>query len=202
MNGRSHRVLGAATFVATLPFLPLHGPGAQLVAGVAAVSSSSGRLLSPDADQGWLWHLIDSWLPDEAILSDNGPMQHRGITHWFAWPALVLLAAYHLPLILTIGVNGQHTVFSAAPILAGLGVGWGSHILGDFLVGAAGQGRAAGVPLGPWWWWIGTGAKCGGITEWTVTGLTGPIALYLTGAHLGLYDLPTPATVAAWATTR
>ena len=190
MNGASHRILGAATFAATLPVLPVHGPVAIATTGVLAVAASSGKLLSPDADQGWLWHLIDKLLPDEQILGDNGPMQHRGITHFWLWPLLALLAAYQLPTLMTVGLNDHLITFTATPILAGFGVGWASHVLGDFLVGAAGCGRSAGVPLAPWWCWVGTGAKCGGITEWAVTALAFPFAAYVIGAHLGLYDLP------------
>lgn len=197
MDGKSHRVLGLATFAASLPVLPVHGPVAAVTAGLLAVASSSGRLLSPDADQGWLWQLIDRLLPDERILDDNGPMQHRGITHWWAWPALALATAYLVPTAVTVGINGHLTTFTATPVLAGLGLGWASHVLGDFLVGAAGQGREAGVPLAPWWWWVGTGAKCGGITEWVVTGLALPAAGYLIGAHLGLYDIPGSDHIAA-----
>lgn len=189
MDGLSHRVLGAATYAVALPVLPIHGTAAIVFTGLLAVASSSGRLLSPDADQGWLWHLIDRWVPDEKLLGDNGPMQHRGITHFWLWTVLALATAYLVPTTITIGINAHMASFSAAPVLAGFGVGWGSHLLGDFLVGAAGQGRTAGIPLGPWHCWIGTGAKCGGFTEWAVTGLAFPLAAYLIGAELGLYNV-------------
>lgn len=186
--GRGHRALTVPVFVAAAPLLPV-GPAGLAVAGVVAALSCSGRVASPDADQGWLWQLIDRLLPDEQILDDNGPMQHRGITHWWAWPALAYLLAL-LPLHVTIVAAGRELTLATAPVLAGLAVGWGSHVLGDFLVGAQGHGRGAGVPLGPWWWWVGTGAKCGGWTEHAITVAAVPAALWLAGMHTGVVPSP------------
>jgi hypothetical protein len=197
MDGHSHRVVGAAVALAALPILTHHhGLPGVTVACAVAVATSSGRALSPDADQGWLWHLIDRVLPDEAILNDNGPMQHRGITHWWLWPVLAWLLSL-APLDVTIAGAGQPVTLSASPALAGVALGWGSHVLADFLVGARGNGRGPGVPLAPWWWWVGTGAKCDGVTEWAVTLTAVPAAGWWVLGHPGTGLLA--AHVTAWA---
>jgi hypothetical protein len=172
MNGPGHRALGLACFVAAVPIMPLDDWRQAAAAGVVAVATSSGRLFSPDADQGWLWRLLDKITPDEAILDDNGPMQHRGVTHFWLWPVLAWLVSL-LPWTVDVAVGG-HALPVGSWLPAAVAVGWGSHLLGDLLVGEAGQGRSAGVPLAPWWWHVGLGLKCGGWGERALAGLALP----------------------------
>ena len=137
---------------------------AVALAAVAAVTA--GGELSPDVDQfGW-WRLLDRLLPDEA-LGAGGPLQHRGITHWIAWPPL--MAGGWAVLL---------SVFPGLPWWLGFGValGWASHLLLDSVFGRAVRspdGRVvvrAGVPTMPWWRHRGGAFRSGGLAS-SVTGV-------------------------------
>jgi hypothetical protein len=123
------------------------------VGTAAAATVTSAGILSPDADQYRGWRRVDKYTPDE-LLGHGGPLQHRGLTHFWGLP---LAAAYGmhsatLPAVLTL-------------IFWALIVGWVSHLVLDFAVGAKGWGRNAGIPLAPWWWHVGLGFKAGGVVE-------------------------------------
>lgn len=198
MNGHGHRATALATYVLAAPFMPLHGPAEITVGAVVAVATSSGKLLSPDCDLGWAWSLADKLIPDEAILDDNGPMQHRGITHYWLWPVLVWLVSL-APWTLVVAVQG-HEFRLAGWLFASVAVGHGSHVIADFVVGAAGQGRSAGVPLMPWWAHVGLGFRCGGVVETFLTTAIVPAAAALAlWLHLrGYPEMPALAEVASW----
>jgi hypothetical protein len=114
---------------------------------------TAGGPLSPDLDQQAWWRMADRVLPDEA-LGHGGPMRHRGITHWWGLPAALAYALSASP--------AHSWAWWAA---AGVALGWASHLLGDFVVGAKSRHRDAGIPLAPWWWHVGLGAPCGGVVE-------------------------------------
>lgn len=185
MNGPDHRAFTAGAFLLAAPFMPLHGPKEWIAAGVVAVATSSGKFFSPDCDMGWLWRLIDRFLPDEKVLDDSGPMQHRGVTHWFVWPLLFWwLSGLHWDV--WVSVDGHALTISSGWLLASIAVGWGSHDLADFIAGEAGQGRSAGVPLLGWRCHVGLGFECDGFAARVVARGAVPVAtaaaLYLTFA--------------------
>jgi hypothetical protein len=190
----THRTLGFVAgagygHAAGLPW-PL-----TLTAGAIAVVTSAGRL-SPDADQFRGWRLADRILPDE-LLGRGGPMQHRGITHWWGWPTLLTAVwAAGVPL-----STGGWSWLAGGALLAG----WWSHLVGDMVFGrAVGRyarpdedqldgdpdpvygGRGPGVPLAPWWWHVGVGLKCGGLTEWLLGLALLPVAAWVVAASAGL----------------
>ena len=150
MHGPAHRLLGAAAGAAL--GIQQGWPAWQTTtAAVLAAVTSNGRL-SPDGDLYRGWRLADRILPDEA-LGMGGPMQHRGITHWWVLPA----------------VAGAALAVVAAPWWAwALLAGWISHLAGDFAFGQAAQGRAPGIPIAPWWGRVGLGLDSGG---WVETGV-------------------------------
>ncbi len=173
MNGSGHVQVGFASGLAvgSVAGWPLWR---SVAAGVVAAALS--RL--PDVDNRRWWQTADTLLPDEA-LGHGGPMRHRGVTHWWAWP--VLLAVVSQLGVSAAGVDVGWLVLAAA-------VGLGSHVVADFVFGAKSKFRDAGVPLFPWWGHVGVGLKSDGITAqitapvtlaavvvW-VTGLAGPIA--------------------------
>lgn len=139
-------------------------PAVQAFAvGVLATATSAGRL-SPDVDQRPGWRRTDKAVPDEA-LGAGGPMQHRGITHWWFWPALAWWSLGQVPT----GVVGW--------IPQALVIGWASHLLGDFLFG-----KDRGIPLGPWFWHVGLGLDTDGALErWLVRPVVLPAAVAVLG---------------------
>lgn len=152
MNGSTHRMFGALCGTAYAVTTGMPPAQAAAFAALAVVTASGPS--SPDIDQYRGWRRVDTALPDEA-LGAGGPLQHRGITHWWAWPALAWLALERVPT----GAVGW--------IPAALLVGWISHLIGDLVFG-----RNRGIPLAPWWWHIGVGLDSGGTLEacarWTV----------------------------------
>lgn len=186
MNGPTHRLTGAATWLVVSPLLTAT-PAGVLAGGVVAVVCSGGRGWSPDADQGWLWRALDRWLPDE-WMGEGGPLQHRGITHWWFWPVALLLVAWWLPVSLTLTAGGWAGTMPMGLPLSAVAVGWGSHILGDFLIGAEGGGREAGVPLGPWFWHVGLGFECDGLMErfirWALVPAVGVLVAWQVGVPM------------------
>jgi hypothetical protein len=72
---------------------PDAAPNALLTAAVVGVVAASTATL-PDICQHRAWRTADAVLPDEA-LGHGGPLQHRGISHW--WGVLYLAAAVLVP---------------------------------------------------------------------------------------------------------
>jgi hypothetical protein len=140
-------VAGLGTAI-VLDWPPLQAGAAMVV----ALLFSAGPL-SPDLDQHRGWRLTDRVLPDEA-LGNGGPLQHRGITHWWGLPAAV---AATLPLVPP----------AAGWVLLSALAGWCSHLVGDFVFGRADRfcGRGPGIPTAPWWGHVGVGLDTGGRTE-------------------------------------
>jgi len=150
MKGTTHRLLGASSGVAL--GAAAGWPWPQIVAaGWLATLTASGST-SPVLDQHKLWYLLVRVLPDE-WLGRNGPLQHRGVSHWWGVPAsLGVLAWSTVP---------PRYLWLAAALLAG----WTSHLVGDWLFGRPGQGRGAGIPFAPWWNHRGLGLAVGGLLE-------------------------------------
>lgn len=152
MMGSTHRMFGA--LCGTAYAITTGMPPAQAAAFATLATVTSSGPSSPDVDCYRGWRRADTALPDEA-LGNGGPLQHRGITHWWALPALAWLALERAPT----GAVGW--------IPAALLVGWISHLIGDLVFG-----RNRGIPLAPWWWHIGLGLDSGGLLEacarWTV----------------------------------
>ena len=46
-----------------------------------------------NADQIAEWKTVDRWVPDE-WLGHDGPLQHRGITHWWGIPAAAAVTCW------------------------------------------------------------------------------------------------------------
>jgi hypothetical protein len=106
----------------------------------------------PDVDQRRWWRTLDRWVPDE-WLGWGGPLQHRGITHFWGVPAAAALAV----MAFTPGL------WVAWAILAG----WVSHLLLDAVWGMASpwDHRGPGIPLLPWSHHVGLGLDTGGALE-------------------------------------
>jgi len=165
MNGTTHRLLGASSGVA-LGTVAGWGWPQIVAAGWLATLTASGPT-SPDLDQHRLWHLLDRLLPDE-WLGRNGPLQHRGLAHWWGLPASAgALAWSSLP---------NRYVWLAYALLAG----WASHLVGDWFFGRPGQGRGPGIPFAPWWNHRGLGLAVGGILERVVAWLL-PLLMLVQG---------------------
>lgn len=156
MKGTTHRLLGACSGVALGTAAGWQWPQI-LAAGWLATLTAGGRT-SPDVDQHWIWTTADRWLPDE-WLGNNGPMQHRGVAHWWGLPAGIGALAW--------STMPGHLVWIVYALLAG----WGSHLVGDYLFGRAGGGRGPGIPFAPWWNHRGIGLAVGGTLERVVMGL-------------------------------
>jgi LexA-binding, inner membrane-associated putative hydrolase len=147
VNHRHHVLIGAA---AGLGYAAVQGlSGWQCLAG-AGLGGLAGPL--PDVDNHRWWKRLDRVLPDE-WLGHGGPLQHRGLTHWWVLPAAGWVAA-------TRGMPGAWWLFA---LLAG----WVSHLAGDLLFGEADRyaHRGPGIPLGPWFGHVGLGLKSGGLSE-------------------------------------
>lgn len=162
MDTGPHRLLAAATVIAAAHTWTL--PPAQVGVMVVAAAVTGGGVLSPDMDLRWA--RVDGIVPDE-VLGGGGPLGHRQVTHWVGWPAL--LAAW-----LTYGPP-----LPSVPswILWGVVAGWGSHLVGDAMFGAAGYGHGKGVPLVFWWVRFGTGIPCGSLPARVVSYGVLPVAL-------------------------
>ena len=177
MNAPTHALLGAVSWL-TLAGPVEHRPGWQQAAGtLLAVVVSVG----PDIDNARWWRKLDRYIPDEWV-GFGGPLGHRGLTHWWGWPALLAWTAWQIP------AEGRW------PILA-LAVGWASHLVGDLVFGIT----PPGIPLAPWWAHIGLRLKVGSRKRhpflnvrraWTLSPLTpiftGPKACW----HSPIYRRP------------
>ncbi len=147
MEARTHVPFGAACGLGYAWLSSLHGLDAAVVGAVSALASTTPDVCAT----GW-WRSLDRWLPDE-WLGWGGPLQHRGLTHWWAIPA----AGWFLAL-------PQATGY-AHLLLAAVLIGIASHLVGDAVFGKGGYGRGPGVPLAPWSHHVGLALDCGGATE-------------------------------------
>lgn len=166
--GSTHRAFGAVAGLGygTVAGLPLAG---MLACGALGTVTSAG-LLSPDVDQRWGWRLADTVVPDE-LLGGRGPLQHRGISHWWGL-ALAVTALWWAALVVPLagdGGRGDLVAHGAGALLAG----WWSHLAGDLVFGRADRwsGRGPGIPLLPWWGHAGLGLDVGGRLEKVTLGV-------------------------------
>lgn len=159
MNHRHHVLMGA---VAGLGAAAAQGLPAWQCAASAGLGSLAGPL--PDVDNHRWWKRLDRFVPDE-WLGYGGPLQHRGLTHWWVLPAAAWIAAQRLE--------------PGAWWLLALVVGWASHLVGDLVFGQADRycHRGPGVPLGPWFWHVGVGLKSGGPGESLIAPLVAVLAV-------------------------
>lgn len=169
MRTPTHHLFGATTALALVHWAP---PVTGLTATgvfVAAATATAGSKLSPDVDNQSRWKALDRFLPDE-LLGNGGPMQHRGIAHWWGIPAA-----------LTVAILAGLVPTVVVPVAWGAVTGWGSHIAGDFVFGKANPrfGLKKGVPLALWWCHKGAGLKADGWVEHTVNALLLPAAGWL-----------------------
>ena len=148
--GPTHRLLGACAGLAWAAELHL-GP-AQAGVGIGLAALTSAGATSPAVDQAWLWRRGDRLLPDE-VLGNGGPMQHRGLTHWWGLPLAAAVATYLL--------LPPAAWWAAGAALAG----WVSHLAGDLVFGRPDGARGPGVPTAPWWGHVGLGLDVDGWLE-------------------------------------
>ncbi len=132
MDGSTHRLFAASVSIATST--ASGAPLWQAAASAVIATASSAGWTSPDSDQSWL-----DWVPGG----------HRGLTHWWGLPALLSVAVL------------IYVPTEAAWALWALLLGWGSHLLGDFVFGE----RPPGIPMAPWWAYAGLGLNSGGLVE-------------------------------------
>jgi len=175
--GPSHRLAGVASWLAYADVT--HTVGLPLVGGVVVAAASSHGRPSPDSD---LYPPL------------KGRVAHRGITHLWAWPVLLYLAALLYLATLSSGL------WWWAPVA--VAVGWASHIVTDGVFGR-GKGRPrwfilgnGGVPVwrrrGRWVYW-GLRFKTGGPFEY---GVAVPVFIVACG-WLGWHALA-PSTAPSW----
>jgi hypothetical protein len=166
VRGTTHRALGICAGVALGTAAGWAWPQVVACGWLATLTAAGG--VSPDVDQHRAWGLLDRFVPDE-WLGNHGPLQHRGIAHWWALPVAGALAVrYWLP--------GRFS-WVAFALLAG----WMSHLAGDFLFGRPGAGRGPGIPFAPWWNHRGLGLAVGGWLE-RIVGVLLPFLVLLQGA--------------------
>ena len=151
MNGTAHRLFAVSVQIAV--GAGLHEPVWQVVVGIPFAVAFAAGPTSPDLDDTKSWKKMDRWLPDE-WLGEGGPMQHRGLLHWWGIPALVGLFVY------LYAMNTPIT-WAAWAVIAG----WGSHVVSDCIFGKSGYGTQKGIPLLPWWAHIGFGFKSNGYVQ-------------------------------------
>lgn len=163
MSGRgTHHAGGAVAGLTAGGGALLAGASVREVVVLAVTAAiTGGGMLSPDVDQYRAWRTLDRWLPDE-LLGVGGPLQHRGISHW--WGTMVGLAALWAGLLVNVP-----TVHWLWPVAAGQVAGWASHLALDFVYGAQVRARSGpivvrgGVPLAPWWMHVGIRWRSGGL---------------------------------------
>ena len=139
----THRRFGVTTGIL---FGAALGASLPAIAGLAAIGwATAGGAASPDVDQHFDIH--------------RGPLKHRGITHSWMIPAV----AWYLtrPDLNTLG----------GVLVAGVILGWVSHLIADFVVGAKGWGRDAGIPFLFHWAHFGLGFKNEGVVETILSAL-------------------------------
>lgn len=164
MMGTGHRLSTAAWVGAGTVAVGL--PPVQAVVCTALATTVAGGRWSPDIDQYDSWKALTRvmqahrWGRRSRGSDPTGMWRHRCVTHWWGWEVLAALAV--------VTVVPQFLWFVAlAPV-----AGWTSHLAGDFVIGGAGGGRGAGVPVLPWGPWIGLGLRCQSVAEYLVCGLS------------------------------
>jgi LexA-binding, inner membrane-associated putative hydrolase len=151
VNGTAHRVFAVAVQIAAGS--ALHEPLWQVIAGIPFAVAFSAGPTSPDLDDTRTWKQLDRWIPDE-WLGDGGPMQHRGLLHWWGIPALVAM-------LIDLLAPATPITWAAWAVV----VGWTSHIVADCVFGQCGYGTRTGVPVLPWWAHVGLGFKSNGLVQ-------------------------------------
>jgi membrane-bound metal-dependent hydrolase YbcI (DUF457 family) len=171
MMGPGHALTGLSAGIAYVAATNPPAWQAPIVIGVTALTA--GGPLSPDVDHTPAWRILDRLLPDE-LLGDGGPLQHRGISHWWAVPAASGLALWWF---------APAWAWLAASVV----LGWTTHLAGDALFGRACPGvRGPGIPLFGWTGHLGLGLDVDGALEHAVVWawplvLAWQTAWYLTG---------------------
>jgi hypothetical protein len=164
MMGHEHRLLAGSAWLAGSVTLAL--PWWQVVVGVPLAVAAANV---PDVDDTRWWRKVDRALPDED-LGGCGPLNHRGLMHWWGLPAAIALA-------LSLGASTDpNRLVTVLMVCAWAAVtGWGSHVVGDFVFGQRGRGVPRGVPLAPWGVHVGLGFDAtGGLAA--VTARLAPLA--------------------------
>jgi len=163
MDGSTHRLFAASVSLAVSTNAGT--PTWQGTAAAVIATASAAGWTSPDADQSWL---------------RRAPGGHRGLTHWWGIPAMAAVA--------TLVLVPPEVAWALWALL----LGWGSHLVGDFVFGE----RPKGIPMSPWWAYAGLGLNSGGGFErllrwvWPVV-LAGQLWYYQTG-NLGPLDSLVP----------
>lgn len=158
MNGRGHYALGLSAGLVLSQAAGLSPWQTVVVVPVSAAFAHGA--VSPDIDNTPRWRSWDRWTPDE-LLGEQGPMRHRGITHWWGVHLALTAALYVFHPLLPSWLPWW--------VLGAVLAAWWSHLLGDLAIGARGYGRGPGIPLAPWWAHWGPGFCCGGIVEAVLT---------------------------------
>lgn len=184
MNGPGHYLLGAACALeaANLTALPI----IQTTVVLLVASSTAHGAWSPDIDQRLIWTGREQTAEHRARwgvshLFPEGTRGHRYITHLWWWP--LLFSVYTLgswwmarisPSVYTLNDWRVALAWSWLPA-AGLTIGWGSHLLGDFLFG-----KDTGIPMTPYGRHVGLKVfKVGQGTERFTTAAVLPAAVAL-----------------------
>jgi membrane-bound metal-dependent hydrolase YbcI (DUF457 family) len=122
--GPGHRAVAAVSAAGALVLTSAPvGVSAGALVVVSAVVTSAGAL-SPDVDQTRAWR---------RVTGGRGVFAHRRVTHWPIWPVALWFLASAL-----VGVESA--------LALGACVGWGSHVVADWLFG----GRWSPVSADGW----------------------------------------------------
>lgn len=187
VKGATHRALGTVLGLGygTAAGLPIAG---VIGCGLLAPLTAAGPL-SPDIDLQRSWRLTDRSTPDE-LLGRRGPLQHRGITHWWGLALAVTLLWWTALAPLADGGRGSLLAHGAGALLAG----WWSHLAGDLVFGRADvrSGRGPGIPVMPWWAHVGVTLRVGGALERAALVASWLVAAAQVFASLGLLDRVSP----------
>lgn len=167
MNRRAHQLLGAATGAVYASVTQSNWNTALLTVAVSSVIAPL-----PDCDQRTWWRRLHQAVPD-SLRRHGGPLRHRGITHW---PGTALLL-YSVLWIADYMLSGY------LPVTA-LILGWCSHLLGDFCIGARSRYRGPGIPFAPWWHHRGVGAANGSLLDMLITGCAAFVLIVSASAYL------------------
>jgi LexA-binding, inner membrane-associated putative hydrolase len=159
----THHLLGLSAGLGLAAASEWPWPQAAAAAFLAGITAAGPT--SPDVDQYKAWRRLDRWIPDE-LLGAGGPLQHRGLSHWWGLPAAAALTITLLP--------GPMQWMGWCLV-----VGWVSHLFGDLAFGRADpwSGRGPGIPVWPWWGHMGVGLDTGGWLEGFTAAIVLPAAL-------------------------
>jgi hypothetical protein len=195
MRGSAHRQLGGLAWVGL--GLVAHLDPVPLVLGLPIAVVAAGGRGSPDCDQrpwfrwlaaggrpraktrrSWPRRLLD-WVGRQGLalsgldrLAGREFMCHRGITHWWGLPCYLVGTTAVPPS----GPDWLRVALLAWIVVAwAVAVAWASHLVGDFVFGAAHYSptgeliRPAGIPLTPTGNWFGLAGRAHGLRSfgWT-----------------------------------